>query len=239
MEKLTPRKNVGLQATMDIFPLLLAMTPWGILCGTLAIEAGLSVWQAQLMSLIMFAGAVQLSVIGLIGVGAPVSTMLNSTVMISSRHLLYSAAFEKEIRALSFAKRMLFAFVLTDEMFAVTHAYREKYGVFNYRYAVVAGILNYLVWNVSTFIGIAFAEAIDNIDELGLDFAIAAIFIAMTIPRIKGMALVIAVCLSGGLSVWFELIHFQHGLMIAGLVGMAVGYILTERGVHWRKKWKS
>ncbi|PIE46194.1 MAG: branched-chain amino acid ABC transporter permease [Gammaproteobacteria bacterium] len=213
----------------------LAVIPWGILCGSLAIEAGLSAWQAQLMSLLIFAGAAQLSGVNLIGTGTTLSGLLNSTLMISSRHLLYSAAFEKDIRHLSLPKRILFAFLLTDEMFAVVTAYQEKYGKFIYRYAIISGAVFYAVWNVATLIGIISAKSIGHIDELGLDFAIAAIFIAMTVPRIKGFSLLMAAGISGILAVWFELTQFKHGLMVAGLIGMAVGYFLTEKGLTWKK----
>ncbi len=228
-------KNINLQAIIDVTPLSLAVIPWGILCGSLAIEAGLSAWQAQLMSLLIFAGAAQLSGINLIGVGTSLTGLLNSTLMISSRHLLYSATYAKEIRHLSLPKRVLFAFLLTDEMFAVASAYQEKYGHFNYRYAIVSGATFYVVWNLATLVGVLSATSIENIDELGLDFAIAAIFIAMSVPRIKGLALLLAVTVSGVLAVFFELIHFQQGLMVSGLIGMLVGYTLTERGLRWKK----
>ncbi len=172
--------NLTQQAMIDIIPLSLAVIPWGILCGSLAIEAGLSAWQAQLMSLLIFAGAAQLSAINLMGAGTTLPALLNSTAMISARHLLYSAAHEGDIRHLPWIKRVVFAFFLTDEMFAVVSAYREKHGKFHYRYAVVAGV------------------------TLGLDFAIAAIFIAMTVPRMRGLPLFMAAGVSGLLAVYFE-----------------------------------
>ena len=46
---------------MDVMPLTLAVIPWGMLAGSLAIEAGLTSWQAQCMSLFVFAGAAQLA----------------------------------------------------------------------------------------------------------------------------------------------------------------------------------
>ncbi len=228
-------KVTAIQAIVDIMPLSLAVIPWGILCGASAIEAGFSAWQAQLLSLLVFAGAAQLSGINLIGGGTTLSGLLNTTAMISARHLLYSAAFEKEIRHLSLAKRLLFAFLLTDEMFAVVSAYQEKHGIFVYRYAIISGASFYAVWNVATLVGILSATSISNIDELGLDFAIAAIFIAMTVPRIKGLPLLVAALISGSLAVVFHAISFQHGLLIAGPLGMFVGYVLTEKGMTWKK----
>ncbi len=162
------------QALIDILPLSLAVIPWGILCGSLAIEAGMSAWQAQLMSLLVFAGAAQLSASNLIGAGVALPSLLNSTLMISARHLLYSATYAKHIRHLPLIKRAAFAFFLTDEMFAVASAHQEKHQFFSYRYALVSGVAFYVVWNLATLAGIVFAKSLD-INAMGLDFAIAVI----------------------------------------------------------------
>ena len=57
------------QATIDISPLALAVIPWGILSGTIAINIGLTLFQAQAMSLFIFAGAAQLSAMTLLSGG--------------------------------------------------------------------------------------------------------------------------------------------------------------------------
>ncbi|PIE45208.1 MAG: branched-chain amino acid ABC transporter permease [Gammaproteobacteria bacterium] len=227
-------KKRFLQAVIDAIPLGVSVTPWGILFGSLAIQAGLSAWQGQLMSLLVFAGAAQMSGVAIMGAGGNLSSLLNSTVMISARHLLYSAAYRDDIRDLPLVKRVVFAFLLTDEMFAIAHADREKHGRFDYAYAVVSGFAFYLIWNAATLVGIVAAQSVQGIEDLGLDFAIAATFIAMTVPRLKGRVMLIAVVISGALSVILEWADVQNALMIAGLVGMAVGYILTERGVRWK-----
>ena len=64
------------QATLDVMPLAIATIPWGILCGSLAIQIGLTSLQAQLMSLLVFAGAAQLAALTLMGAGGAVSTIL-------------------------------------------------------------------------------------------------------------------------------------------------------------------
>ena len=42
---------------MDMLPLCLAVLPWGVLTGALAIQAGFSLAQCQALSLLVFAGA--------------------------------------------------------------------------------------------------------------------------------------------------------------------------------------
>lgn len=227
-------KKRFLQAFIDTIPLSLSVTPWAILFGTLAIQSGLTGWQAQLMSLLVFAGAAQMSGVAIMGAGGSLASLLNSTAMISARHLLYSAAYKDHIRPLPCYQRVIFAFLLTDETFAVIHADQEKTGKFDYAYSITSGIIFYCAWNMATFIGIMAVQSVRGVDSLGFDFAIAATFIAMTIPKFKGPIMWVAASVSGVLSVILSYFQINHALMVAGLVGMVVGYVLTERAGVWK-----
>jgi 4-azaleucine resistance transporter AzlC len=217
------------QGSLAIFPLCVAVIPWGILCGSLGIQAGLSPFQAQAMSLFVFAGAAQLAGISLIGSLSPAMPILSSTFVISSRHLLYSAVFHDRVRGLPWTKRIAFAFFLTDEMFAVTNDYIERRNHFNYLYAVSSGAMFYVMWNLSTLLGIVAGSSIDNLEELGLEFAIAATFIAIVIPSIKSLSTFYAVVASGASILFFELTNFSYALLASSLLGMAAGYMTDRR----------
>ncbi|OUR62019.1 branched-chain amino acid ABC transporter permease [Colwellia sp. 39_35_sub15_T18] len=217
------------QATADILPLAIAVIPWGILCGSLAIKIGLSPIQAQLMSLLVFAGAAQLASLTLMGGAGALSSIFSSTFVISSRHLLYSAVFREHVRQSSFTTRCCTAFFLTDEMFAVTCAYLEKYKSFSHLYAISAGIVFYLVWNAATFIGITAGQFIPNIESLGLEFAIAATFIAIVIPSINSFSVLMSVLASGISVLILSLMNNEHALIIATFIGMATGFFTASK----------
>jgi 4-azaleucine resistance transporter AzlC len=227
---LQSNRNVYWNAILDIAPLAIAVVPWGILCGSLAVQTGLSAIQAQCMSLFVFAGAAQLSGLSIIGASGSLFSLLGSTSVISSRHLLYAATFREDVKDLPLVKRLAIAFVLTDEMFAVTENYRLKTHKFNAGYAFVSGLTFYLMWNISTLIGILAGQMISNLNELGLEFAIAATFIAMIIPSIKSMPTLLAVILSGFSSVLFHYLNVPNGLLISALIGMTAGFFVSTRG---------
>lgn len=213
--------------TLAILPLAFSVIPWGILCGTLSIEAGLTPFQAQLMSLMVFAGAAQLSGIAILGTQGSWLSLLNSTTMISARHVLYSATYKDHIAPLPFFKRLLFAFLLTDEMFVVAQAEQSKTGRFDYGYAVIAGAVFYLVWNIATLIGIFSAHFLKESDDLGFDFAIVATFIAMVVPMINTRAILIAVLVSAVTALTCALLGFEQGLLLSSLLGMTVGAVVA------------
>lgn len=209
----------------DSLPLSLAMIPWGILAGSLAIETGLSPLQAQAMSLLMFAGAAQLGALNLLQVASPMLTILSTTFVISTRHLLYSAVFRPFICRLPWYKRGVMAFLLTDEMFAVVNNRIQQKEGFDYFYAFAVGFTIYFIWNAATCAGIVLGNFMQSMSDLGFDFAIAAIFIVMVLPMIRSKSTLLSVLSSGLTMVSLELCGVSHGILWAGLVGMAVGYL--------------
>ena len=58
--------------------------------------------------------------------------------------------------------RASLAFFLTDEMFAVALKERERSGAFNPAYALIAGFVFYLFWNLATLLGIAAGQYIEG-----------------------------------------------------------------------------
>lgn len=218
------RSSLLRQAIVDTMPLSLAVIPWGILTGALAIEAGLSPLQAQFMSLFVFAGAAQLSAITLLANASSLTAIYASTFVISARHLLYSVTFRQHVISLSLWWRCLIAFVLTDEMFAVSEAHTKRSGAFSPLFAVVSGFTFYVVWNFATFVGIIAGDAFESLDSLGLDFAIVATFIAMTFGELRKFPVLIAIIVSGALSVFLKPVFTDSYIVIAAFAGMLAAY---------------
>ena len=77
-----------LKGATDILPLSLAVLPWGVLFGSLAIQRGFSWFEAQLFSAIIFGGAVQIVTVELMAENTPLLVVLFSAFVISSRHFL-------------------------------------------------------------------------------------------------------------------------------------------------------
>ena len=69
-------RHAFLHGAIASLPLSLAVAPWGLLAGSMAIEANLSPWQGQGLSAIVFAGAAQLVAIGMLNGGASLLAIL-------------------------------------------------------------------------------------------------------------------------------------------------------------------
>ena len=81
----------------DMLPLSLAVLPWGILFGSLAVQRGFDWLEAQLFSGIVFGGAVQIVTVELMANNASLFTVLFSAFVISSRHFLYGLALRERL----------------------------------------------------------------------------------------------------------------------------------------------
>ncbi|MDP8079999.1 AzlC family ABC transporter permease [Phocoenobacter skyensis] len=222
----------GLSAIIGISPLAISAVPWGVLCGTLSIQAGLTSMQAQIMSLVVFSGTIQLSGIAIFATGGSWLGLVNNTVMIGARYSLYAATYQRELSKLSFIKRAAFAFLLIDELFVIAQNRQFKTGYFDYWYVVIGGFFFYILWNIATFTGIYFAQVVQDIDKLGLDFTIVATFVAMMVPMIRSKAILIAALTSGICILTLSYFAVEQGLVISTLIGMIVGYTLDRRGVQ-------
>ncbi|NRF23713.1 AzlC family ABC transporter permease [Vibrio coralliilyticus] len=226
----TPSKQrLFMQGAFAMMPLSLAVVPWGLLAGSFAIDAGLTVIESQALSAILFAGSAQLVATGMLKAGAGLATMLLATFFITSRHLLYSVSMRSKVSPLPLKWRLGLGFLLTDELFALCGQQSEQQ--FNRWYALGAGLSFYLCWNLATLAGIIAGSQIPAMNELGLEFAVAATFIAIVTPNIKSLPILMAVLTSLLVSVVCSYLKIESGLMIASMCGMVAGYVCeTVRG---------
>jgi len=212
------------KGAIDMLPLSLAVLPWGVLFGSLAVQRGFSWLEAQLFSAVIFGGAVQIVTVELIADQASLLTVLFSAFVISSRHFLYGLTLRERLSPKPLRWRLGIGFLLTDELFALSGDRRAYQNKFRLYYALGAGGSFYLAWNLWTFIGIVAGASLPDLTELGLDFAIAATFIALVVPEIKSLATLVSVLVAAISAVAFSLWQFELGLVCAAVVAMFAGY---------------
>ena len=208
-----------------MLPLNLAVIPWGILCGSLAIQRGFSITEALLMPALVYAGAVQLVVIELIANNASLITILFTAFIISSRHFLYGLALRNKLKNLPGKWRVSIGFLLTDELFALSTDNKAFKGRVRLLYGLFAGASFYLSWLLWNVVGIVAGSYLPDLTEIGLDFAIAVTFIALIMPNITNLPAFITICVAGICSIIFELLAWQLSLVLSALIAMYAGYI--------------
>lgn len=207
-----------------MLPLSIAVLPWGLLAGSFAMDVGLHPLEGQALSAILFAGAAQLVAMGMFKAGAGLTTMLITTFFITSRHFLYSISMRDKISPLPLKWRLTLGFLLTDELFAICGNQSSKQ--FQPWYALGAGLSFYLFWNLATIVGIVAGSVIPGLNQWGLEFAIAATFIAIVIPTIKSLPILCSVISALVLSVSLAYFKIEGALIFASIGAMGVGYLV-------------
>ena len=213
-------------------PIVMGYIPIGLAFGVLAQKAGLSTWNAILMSLLVYAGSAQLIAVGLFATGASPVSVIATTFVVNLRHLLMSAAlspFLKQWRALEL---VAFAYHLTDETFAI-HSMRFPSGQVSKIQAFAINIMAQTSWVFGTWMGVMVGQLIGDVRPLALDYALPAMFIALLVMQIKDRTQIAVALFTGGLSVGLALAGMDRWSVIIATVIGATGGVGVER---WTKK---
>lgn len=210
-------------------PLLVGVFPFGLIYGALALRSGLSPLEAQMMSSIVFAGSSQFIAAQLFHQAAPGFVIVLTIAVVNLRHMLYSASLAPYVSSLPMRWKVLLSYLLTDEAYAPTILHYETEGVrpYSHWFYLAAGFSLWLTWQVSTALGIFLGSAIPA--SWPLAFALPLTFIAMVVPALKTRPAV-ASALSAGVTALFAYpLPYRLGLILAALVGIAVGTLLEGR----------
>jgi len=213
----------------DELPLLVGVFPFGLIYGTLALNAGISLAAAQAMSSILFAGSSQFAVAQLTSDAAPALIILLTVAVINLRHMLYSASLAPHLKDLSLRWKILLSYLMTDEAYAVAVLNYERMGglASGHWYFFGAGLALWTTWQASTAAGLWLGASLPA--TLSLDFALPLTFIAMVVPALRNRHAVAAALSAGIVALLAFSLPYKLGLILAALTGIAVGTFLESR----------
>jgi 4-azaleucine resistance transporter AzlC len=161
-------------------PVVLGYLPIGFAYGVLAINAGLSIFQIVLMSIIVYAGSSQLIAVSLFPQAVHPLSIIATTFIINLRHLLMSAALAPHLSEWNKRQVALFSFELTDESFGV-HSLRFDRGENQPKPTITINIICQSAWILGSFLGAVAGNLIQDVRPFALDYALPAMFIALLI----------------------------------------------------------
>jgi 4-azaleucine resistance transporter AzlC len=212
-------------------PILLGVIPFGLIYGVLAItQAHLPADVALAMSSIVFAGSSQFVGQQLMAVGTPGVVIVLTTFVVNLRHALYSASVAPFVKPLRARWKVLLAYLLTDEAYAVTITHYEQTEVpvvHKHWFYFGAGLALWSTWQLSSAVGIFFGAQVP--ESWGLDFTLALTFIALVVPRLKDRASTGAAIAASIVAIIGFALPYKLGLMAAALIGIVVGMLIESR----------
>ncbi|MDW6020776.1 AzlC family ABC transporter permease [Mesorhizobium sp. BAC0120] len=160
-------------------PVAVAIVPFGILFGALAVDNGFSILETMLMSAVVYGGASQMVGIELFGQKLAPWLIVFSIFAVNFRHVLYSAAFGRRVSAWPLLHKALSFFLLTDPQFAETERRREAGKTVSFAWYFGFGAALWLPWVIESGLGAYFGRFVENTEALGLDFLLPIYFLGL------------------------------------------------------------
>ncbi len=210
-------------------PIVAAASPFGALFGALAVENGMTVIEAGLMSAILFAGASQMVGIELFGEEVAPWLIVFSIFAVNFRHILYSAVTGRYITHLSFFQRYFSFFFLTDPQFALMETRHDEGIKITFAWLMGAAIMFWVPWLCLTLIGAIFGTLIEDPAKWGIDFLLPVYYLVLVMgfrrranwaPVViaSGVASILAFHFIG--SPWHITIGAIAGVSLAAIIGV-------------------
>lgn len=194
----TPRSRFVRGARLGL-PVFLGYVPVGMAFGLAATAAGFTVAQATVCSAVVLAGAGQFVGLAALKAGTGLASALVATGVVNLRYLLFSATMSPHLSKTTRTERMLLAFTLTDETFAVNMSDLRQGRADTFSMLGV-GAVSWVGWTVGTLIGALAGSAIGDPSRWGVDFAMPAMFTALLVGQLTGRREVVAAVMAAGLA---------------------------------------
>jgi 4-azaleucine resistance transporter AzlC len=215
----TVRGAEFVEGFVAMLPLWSGAIPSGIAYGVAARAVGMSAFDTQLMSLIVFSAAGQITAISLIDAGSTLAATLVTVLAVNAQLPLLGIAAARQLRP-SGMKRLQLATMLTDAAFGIA-ATREP---FRHHVLVGAGFSMYLGWNLGTAVGLAAGNAFGDPSRIGLDFVVTLSFLAVLVPLVRSRAAAVAVFVSAAIALlMLQFTPVGVALLAAGAGGAFAG----------------
>jgi predicted branched-subunit amino acid permease len=155
---------------------------YGLSFGVISTAAGLTVPQTAALSLLMFTGASQFALVGVLATGGGAISAAATAILLGTRNAFYGLRLAAVLRTRG-PRRLLAAQLVIDESTAMAVARGDERAA---RLAFWAtGTSVYVGWNLATVLGALGAHSLADPAVLGLDAAVPAAFLALLAPRLR------------------------------------------------------
>ena len=170
---LTPARK----GCLDALPLFIPALPFAFVFGVVVAEAGIPQWLGWSSSPIIFGGAIQVTLLTLIGEGASVAAAVSAALIVGARHMLYSVTLAPKFQNQPGWFRWIGSYVLIDQVFVLSQIKPIDEPATFRRYFLSAGFTFWTLWMTCTALGVVLGPAIPP--EWGVEFAAPVLFVSL------------------------------------------------------------
>ena len=175
--------NNFIEGIRDGIPICLGYFSVAFAFGIFAVESGLGVIQALLISMTNVTSAGQLAAVPIIVGGGTLIELAIAQLVINLRYALMSVSLSQKLGpTVRLIDRFVVSFVNTDEVFAVASG---KKGAVGKRYLYGLILTPYIGWSLGTLLGAGAGNILHAAVVSALGIAIYGMFVAIVVPEAK------------------------------------------------------
>ncbi len=216
-------RSVARQGVIDALPIYVPAIPFALVLGLAIVESGIGSFVGWSGSWLIYSGAGQLVLVTLLGTGAAAVAAVTASLVISARHLMYSAALAPMFQRQPSWFRWIGSYLLIDQLFALVTVKLDDDPDDFRTYYMAAGATFWILWQVTTVIGIIIGPVVP--DSWNLEFAVPLLFVGLLVIGIDTSPKLVAAVVGAGVTYLFAGLPNRAGLLIGGLAGVVAGVI--------------
>ena len=196
---------------------------YGISFGAISVSAGLDVWQSCALSLLVFTGASQFALVGVVAAGGNPFFGAMSGLLLGTRNTLYGLKVSPMV-GWTGVRRAAAAHLVIDESTAMTITRTTRAHA---RVGFLStGLAVFALWNLSTLLGALAGDSLGDPRAYGLDAAVGGAFLGLLWPRLNTMRNRLAALLGAALAL--SLVPVTPSgvpVLAAGVVALGLGLL--------------
>ena len=222
----TIRHPAYLLGITDMTATAVGIGAWGLVTGVAMVKSGMSVPMALFMSLVVYAGSAQLSVLPLMAVGAPMWVVWLTAICVNLRFVIFSNMWRTYFKHLPLRQRLVAAYFSGDVIFV---SFMKRYPDARVEpdqipYFSGAATTNWVAWQIPSIMGILLANVVPL--SWGLGFAGVLALLGVLLSMLFDRATWLATGVAGTAAIAAFALPLKLNILVAIAAAVAAGLII-------------
>ncbi len=223
---------------MDSLAVAPGLAAWGLMTGVAMVKSGMSVMEALLMGVIVFAGSSQLAAIPLLAAAAPMWVILATGFCVNLRFVVFSAHLRPYVMHMPMWRRLVTGYLTTDLSYVLFTERFPQVGQdatqLHAQQAYLAGNcgVNWVAWVGFSMLGVVLANFIPTAWGLGFAgiLALLGILCSLASSRLR----VVSAGVAGAAAVAAFALPFKLNILVAIAAAVALCLMLEAKTLNSR-----
>ncbi len=210
-------------------PILVGFIPISTAFSVVALQSGLTAFEAIFMSIMVLAGASQLMAVNMLAMGTGNLEIIIATFIINIRHLIMSTCVMSRMKDVPVPVKVILAFGITDETFGIMSMENDE--SCNQFFFSGLTLMTYGSWVTGTIMGTVLCKIVPAEICMSISIALYAMFIAILMPNILknlkvGLVVGISILLNSVFSIFLGI---GWSVVFSTIIGGLTGSIILRK----------